>query len=136
MQSRAKQDLVLAAECVSELLGTGSQTAKIYGGLCHEFPILVRNAGLCQALAFHIAKAAGETSPRAAAHGKLLEHVARVLAVEKNELLATIQNAETREYFFYTRRVLATWAFFKRFAVSILEVAPSDEVYQSDKGEV
>ena len=123
-QNRSQQDLKLAAECVSKL-EPKSKVADIYGGLCHEFPVFVRNAGLCQALAFHCDKATSdktEKSDRAQAHDKLLEHVAKVLEVDKNALLSTIQNAETREYFFYTRRILAAWVFFKRFAVSILKV--------------
>jgi CRISPR type III-B/RAMP module-associated protein Cmr5 len=31
---------------------------RIYGNLCHAFPVMVRSNGLCQALAFVAAKAA------------------------------------------------------------------------------
>lgn len=128
MQSRSQRDLMLAEKCVSEL-ENGGDAAKIYGGLCHEFPILVQNAGLCQAMAFHAAKAAGEGA-RAQAHSKLLEHIARILEVDKAELLEKVRNAETREYFAFTRRVLSTFVFFKRFAVSILRVEAGERESQ------
>lgn len=96
----------------------------IYGGLCHSFPVLVRSAGLCQALAFVEAKAAPGGS-RGEAYRLLKDHVADTLEKDANGLLDTVRMAGVTEYMRYTRAILAAWIFYKRFAVSILDVATS-----------
>ncbi len=117
-KSRAQTDMELAEKLVSELKGN-DKAAKIYGGLCHSFPVMVRTCGLCQALAFSESKkAAGEG--RGEAHEKLLEHVAKLL--DKQTAASAVQQMNASEYMFATRRVLAAWIYFKRFAVSILKV--------------
>lgn len=103
---------------------------KIYDGLCHKFPVLVITCGLCQALAFSKDKAAvtnGHANDRNKAHELLLNHVGALLPGE-GDVLVRVQNADAQTYLFYTRRVLASWIYFKRFAVSILKVdADEDE---------
>ncbi|WP_026234548.1 type III-B CRISPR module-associated protein Cmr5 [Calidithermus timidus] len=117
--TRAQQDMKKALELVQSLEREDDEFKNIYGGLCHNFPILVRQSGLCQALAFSADKAAGEGN-RAKAHQKLLEHVASILGV-KNALEA-VQNTDAIAYMHHTRRVLAAWVYFKRFAASVLGV--------------
>lgn len=99
------------------------KTADIYGGLCHSFPILVRADGLCQAVAFAVAKA-GPTNPanpanppgqqaapggaganaqgqhtddteraRAQAYRLLLRHVGEVLELGQNQPPLTVLEA-------------------------------------------
>lgn len=123
-QTKAQRDLRLAAELVRELK-PGSETAKIYGGLCHQFPVMVRTVGLGQALAFSAAKAAGD-GERARAHQKLLEHVGKLLEIQSG-VLERVQNASAAEYMHMTRRVLSAWVYFKRFAVSVLKVEAADK---------
>lgn len=129
-QTRAQRDLKLAYECVAKLEHEGEELRKIYGGLCHSFPVLVRTAGLCQALAFSKSKAVGE-GDRAKAHDYLLKHVAEILSV--NDALKTVRDdAKALEYMHHTRRVLESFVYFKRFAVSVLKVKGGDDDARRD----
>jgi len=100
------------------------KTRKTYGGLCHEFPVMVRTCGLCQAVAFSLDKAGNNDKPREKAHELLLDHVADVLGVARDRvaLAHSIETMSTTEYMLATRNVVSAWLFFKRFAVSILKV--------------
>jgi CRISPR-associated protein Cmr5 len=121
--TRAQRDLVMAERLITEVTGKDREVQKIYGRLCHSFPVLVRTCGLCQALAFSEDKATpsnGEETPRNKAHRLLLRHVAEILGVKS--ALKAVRSAEAAEYMLQTRIVLGAWIYFKRFAVSILNV--------------
>lgn len=129
MRTRAQEDMELAASLVQEVAekypDEKSQARKIFGGLCHSFPIMVRMCGLCQALAFSEDKATAtdKKSPRNEAHELLLDHVSALLQVDgRASLLKRVRTEDVNEYMFDTRRVLAAWVYWKRFAVSILKV--------------
>lgn len=122
--TRSQRYLILAEDLVTQVATAhpeGSEERKIYGGLCHNFPILVRTGGLCQALAFSASKAGGDT-PRKRAHQFLLDHVAAILEVQNGDPLTAVRRAPTARYMRDTRQVLQAWIYFKRFAVSILKV--------------
>lgn len=123
-QTRAQQNLKRAYELVAQLEQADEETKKIYGGLCHNFPVLVRTAGLCQAVAFSESKK-GDVKPRGLAHKHLLEHTAAILGV--NNLLETVRESSALEYMHQTRRVLEAFVYFKRFAVSVLKVKGGDD---------
>lgn len=126
VQTRSQKYLREAAKLVGEARELSGDGPSIYGGLCHQFPVMVRTCGLCQALAFSAAKAAsgnGEgngPSPRANAHRLLLTHVGKLIG--NQNALELVQKADALEYMTYTRTVLEAWIYFKRFAVSILKV--------------
>lgn len=126
MRTRAQQDMELAGRLVGEAAKLPEDVKQIYGGLCHSFPVMVRTCGLCQAIAFSQAKAAGDNdssrNQRQQAHALLLKHVAQVLGVQ-GDLLASVRNASASDYMLYTRRILSAWVYFKRFAESILKVS-------------
>ena len=127
VQTKAQQDLILAERLISAIPNdnTHQEVRKIYGGLCHSFPILVRTCGLCQALAFSKDKATvseGGSKPRHQAHQLLLDHVAQVLGSPGQDVLALIAKESAADYMLHTRRLLSAWIYFKRFAVSILKV--------------
>jgi len=127
IRTLAQRDLDLAARLVKSVPAAPDKTGQIYGGLCHQFPVMVRTCGLCQAVAFSEAKAkAGEDEHRKRAHQLLLDHVAQVLAIRDGAdgLLPWLRQANSLEYLYATRRVLAAWIYFKRFAESILKIAP------------
>lgn len=86
---------------------------KKYGSLSHRLPLLIRTAGLAQALAFVEARGG-------AAGSRLLEDLAA--AVEEEELLSRSRTAELAEYMRLTRNVLAALAWYRRFAQSLLGV--------------
>lgn len=126
MKTKAQQDLILAERLVSEVATRGAEVKRIYGNLCHSFPVMVRTCGLCQAVAFSEDKASKD-GDRATAHRLLLEHVGALLGTNNNQPLAILRTANAVEYMLYTRRVLAAWIYFKRFAVSILQVEAGDD---------
>lgn len=118
-----------ALDLVREVVGKPEQVRTIYGNLCHEFPVLVRTCGLCQAIAFCADKAQSDEKARAEAYRLLLTHIGKILGVETNgvggaegSLIDEILGADTTEYMLYTRRVLQAWVYFKRFAVSVLGI--------------
>ncbi len=118
--TRSQRDMKLALDLVSGLERADQETKNIYGGLCHNFPVMVMQSGLCQAVAFSADKASGDGN-RAKAHQKLLEHVGAILEI-KGDLLPSLQTAPALTYMHHTRRVLDSWVFFKRFARSVLKV--------------
>jgi CRISPR-associated protein Cmr5 len=117
--TRQQRYLTLALAHVEMVAREAKEAKDIYGGLCHTFPVLVRTCGLCQALAYVEAKAAGNGA-RGKAYTLLRGHVAAVLGVP--DALAAARDAEVTEYMRYTRTILAAWIFYKRFAVSLLKV--------------
>jgi CRISPR-associated protein Cmr5 len=129
MKTLSQATMQQALDLVREVKGKSGQVPTIYGNLCHEFPVLVRTCGLCQAIAFCADKAQSDEKARAEAYRLLLKHIGKVLGVEtdgnggaNNRLLEKILGADTTEYMLYTRRVLQAWVYFKRFAVSVLGV--------------
>ena len=91
-----------------------------YGGMAHKLPVLIRTAGLMQALHF--------ASTRKKEQQKmLLRDVADVLGLSVDALLQQTREAAVPEYMHLTRRVLAVLVWFKRFAQSILDVDGSEQ---------
>ncbi|MBX2990247.1 MAG: type III-B CRISPR module-associated protein Cmr5 [Bacteroidetes bacterium] len=131
MKTRAQRHLELASELVLKVAQKYPQednkVRKTYGSLCHSFPVMVRTCGLCQAVAFSKAKAAGDDSRIADAHRLLLEHLGELLhavnsAISKDDVVSPIRSASATVYMLYTRQILTSWIYFKRFAESILKV--------------
>lgn len=102
MKTRAQQDLELAARLVSKIAEDYKEeehpVRKLYGGLCHSFPVMVRTCGLCQAVAFSEdkkTKTGDKESDRNIAHRLLLQHVAELIGVKPAEdLIKTIREAD------------------------------------------
>jgi len=138
-KTRAQKDLILADKLVTEVAQKDGSVQKIYGGLCHSFPVLVRTCGLCQALAFSEAKSkAGEDAGRKEAHALLLRHVAGILgmqeaATNESPALEAVRDAGVTEYMLQTRRVLSAWIYFKRFAESRLKVASAQDSQEGER---
>jgi len=102
---------------------------KTYGGLCHSFPILVRQNGLCQALAFVGDKKSGEESNRKRAYAELWNHISATLNLPPGtDLLTHVQTAPVGVYLHDTRVLLDAWIFYKRFAASLLGVTGPEVV--------
>lgn len=102
----------------------GPDVGRIYGGLCHKLPILVRQDGLAQAVAFIEDKAGGiEANPndRQQAYRRLRAHIGQTIDVQ-GQLVNLVRTAELPRYMRDTRAILEAWIFYKRFAVSILKV--------------
>lgn len=95
-----------------------SPERKSYGSMAHTLPILVRQAGLAQALAF-------VQSRRKDPYDKLLEHL--TAAVGETDLLAASRQVELSDYIYLTERVMLALKWYKRFAQSVLKVDTTDE---------
>ncbi|MEA3308551.1 MAG: type III-B CRISPR module-associated protein Cmr5 [Chloroflexota bacterium] len=91
---------------------------KQYGSMAHKFPVLVRQAGLIQALAFvHTRGKDG--------HQALLADLAQVIAEgDAQEFVKQCREADLTNYMWLTRQTLSALEWFKRFAQSVLEVEP------------
>jgi len=88
-----------------------------YGAWAHRLPILIRTAGLAQALAFAEAKG---TNAMATAFQRDLAEVLGQAGFR--ELAARSRSAPIDEYMWLTQEVLTALLWFKRFAQSILDV--------------
>lgn len=92
-----------------------------YGTMAHKLPILIRTAGLAQALEFVHARG-NEVQ------NQLLTDLA--ITIERNNapsLLSLSRNAELSEYMRLTQQIMAALLWYKRFAQSVLGVDASEE---------
>lgn len=142
VQTRSQQMMQLALKLVSsvpeevekkEYKPHADRIRQIYGSRCHDFPVLVRSCGLSQAIAFYADKANDEDKAMAKAHQLLLQHIGAIIGVETDGrggaddlLLHQVLKADATEYMLYTRRILRSWVYFRRFAVSILKVRTAE----------
>ena len=130
MQTRRQRFMKQALDRVGAVKGQSYQ--KIYGGLCHKIPVLVRTNGLCQTLAFVADKASG-SGDRARAYQRLRVHIAEILATPVESLMDTVSQASVPRYVQYTRTLLDAWVYYKRFAVSILNVDAAQADREEDR---
>jgi len=119
-QQRMMRNAIDHVNCVA---GQPRDVQKKYGGLCHNFPVMIRQCGLCQAMAFMASK--GEEP-----HRLILDHAQEQLGLrqQNGQLRAPAEFAQlvagwgASEYALKTRLTLQAFTFYKRFAESILDV--------------
>lgn len=94
---------------------------KEYGSMAHKLPVLVRQSGLVQALAFVLTRGKD-------AHKQLVDDLARTLSHDNGEALFTaVREADLKAYMWLTRRALVALSWYRRFAESVLGVKATDE---------
>ena len=122
MKTREQHYAAQTYNQVYEVFAQDKPYRDAYGSMAHRLPVLVRQAGLVQALAF--VEARGKDP-----HKQLLEHLAEVVldGGTKNDLLTRSRNDAMMAYMHLTENVLAALAWYKRFAQSILDVDPTAE---------
>jgi CRISPR-associated protein Cmr5 len=109
------------AKAFADKYPKGSKERKQYGAMAHKLPVLVRQAGLMQALTFVHTR--GKTG-----HTALLEDLAQTVSKkDANGFLAECSTDELADYMWLTRKTLAALEWFKRFAESVLEVKTGEE---------
>ena len=100
------------------------QQAKEYGGMAHKLPVLIRQAGLVQALAYVAAR--GKPGAK-----RLLDDLATTLGIEgdhrRDQLLTRSREAPLIEYMRLTHEAIIALTWYKRFAQSVLDVEPTEE---------
>ncbi|RME12108.1 MAG: type III-B CRISPR module-associated protein Cmr5 [Ardenticatenia bacterium] len=102
-------------------LQTDEERAKEYGGMAHKLPVLIRQAGLVQALAYVAAR--GKPGAK-----QLLEDLAAALGQgSADDLLCASREANLLEYMRLTREATIALTWYKRFAQSVLGVEPTEE---------
>jgi CRISPR-associated protein Cmr5 len=122
MQTRDQKYAVDAFERVSLIHKKGKDFYDKYGAMAHKLPVLIRTAGLAQALAF--VEARGKEP-----HHRLLSDLAETVGKNnKNDLLSRAQKADLSEYIYLTQQVTTALLWYKRFAQSVLDVDASMEV--------
>jgi len=99
----------------------GKPDEKKYGSMAYTLPILIRTAGLAQALAF-------VQSKKKEACTNLLNHLAEVVMNDKDgeKFLEKSRTPNMQEYMYLTRRTMQALKWYKRFAESVLDVKPTD----------
>lgn len=120
MQTR---DQVLATKAygyVKELDGKAEKLRTSYGSMAHKLPVLIRTAGLAQALAF--LETRGDEGQK-----KLLAHLEQTVGAAPGGLAARSRSVAIGEYMLLTRECLDALLWFKRFAQSVLGVDASAE---------
>lgn len=99
----------------------GTPERKQYGSMAHKLPILVRTAGLAEALAF-------VESRGKAGHKALLKDLGEIVLEGNGEDFAgESRTAPMQRYVYLTRRTMLALKWFKRFAESVLEVKATEE---------
>ncbi len=102
-----------AALIYAQVSGVPKAEGQKYGTMAFKLPVLVRTAGLAQALAFVESRGSAEQQ-------KLLQHLGAAVGVPN--LAERSRNADLGEYMLLTRNVMAALDWYKRYAQSILGV--------------
>ncbi|WP_054537068.1 type III-B CRISPR module-associated protein Cmr5 [Herpetosiphon geysericola] len=100
------------------------QTSRnVYGSMAHKLPILIRNAGLVQALAFAQSRDKSEIN-------LFLEHLAITInfTCKAQDFAAKVAELELAEYMYRTQQALDALLWYKRFVQSILDIDPSNAI--------
>ena len=128
MQTRDQKYAVDILDKVSKVSKEKKEYQNIYGGMSHKLPILIRTAGLAQALSFVEAKAI-----KVNALQQFLKDLSET--VGKQDLARGSRELPLSEYIRLTQQVMAALLWYKRFAQSVLGVDASDrDDTTSDKG--
>ena len=127
MPTRDQEYAAQIFQQVQEVASWEAKEKKKYGSMAHKLPVLIRSAGLVQALAFVAAR--GNSSQQ-----RLLEHVAVVVG-EGNaaQLLSRSRTADLAPYMALTQRVIAALLWYKRFAQSVLGVEQDGDEEQPEE---
>lgn len=149
MKTRNQKFAACAFQFVNEFKARNEkkESRDRYGAFAHSLPVTIRTAGLTQALAFVDARGKDEGMA-------LLAHLAATVYADEEasvrpnlpkvidgdeenrnkrltlfhgHLLAQSRDADLREYMRLTQRTLAALLWFKRFAQTVLDVAPGQK---------
>lgn len=125
------RDQEYAIEAYKRVTKVGEAERKRYGSMSHTLPILIRTAGLAQALSFVEAKAGTETDNNA--YRLLLDDLAATIHSQQ-PLAQRARTAQLIEYMLLTRQTMDALLWFKRFAQSVLGIDTSDAKDENEAG--
>lgn len=126
-QTREQKRAHISFQQVQRLQNETETRRKAYGRVCHKLPVLIRQAGLVQALAFIQAKAS-DGNERILDHLAEALHQAQVLPNgTRTTLMDTAREADMGPYVYLTREVQALLLWHKRYAQSVLGVDTGED---------
>jgi CRISPR-associated protein Cmr5 len=128
METRSQKYAVEVYKRVAVHKGKSTEQRTKYGIMAHKLPVLIRTAGLAQAISFLETKTGetgGETGEEM--NKQLLEDLSSVVSKVSGidiggNLPAKCREAELQEYIRLTKDTLDALLWFKRYSVSVLEV--------------
>ena len=129
-QQRAAQAYRHVQAIAEEHPDKESQPRKQYASMAQKLPVLIRSAGLCQAL--HFLKSRGKDEERSIL-GKLLGHLAEQMhrtdaaITNGDKLCAQVREADLQRYLWLTREALASAEWYARLSQSELGAAKGVE---------
>ncbi len=108
------------------------ERVKDYGRLANNLPVLVKRAGLAQALSFAEAKSKDDSENRNIRSGgrQLLADLQAAISKISGREIALMDRSRTAplsEYMWLTGQVMTALHWYKRFAQSVLDVKQGDE---------
>ncbi len=118
MQTR---DQKYALDVYNQVLRVKEEDRNSYGSMAHKLPILIRTAGLAQALAFVEVKAKSNN-----AYEQLLKDLTATLHLTR-PLNDEAREAELSKYMLLTQQTMAALLWYKRFAQSVLGIEAGEE---------
>ena|SRR5437660_3644705 len=142
MLTRDQQYAISANERVTKInkdYGDDEQSKRKYGSTAHKLPILIRTAGLAQALTF--IETRGSSKDKVNPYKDFLRDLETTVGKDEQRSLcerargehkAPDEEASLDEYMLLTQQVLNALLWYKRFAQSILDVDASASI---DEGE-
>jgi len=120
-----------AYEHIQGILAQPEADRSRYGTLALKLPILVRSAGLCQALHFVQSRAKSDPSKP---EMRILDHIADQLArvdptiKDANSLCMCVRGADMKTYLHLTREATMILQWYARLTRSLLGIEPTDDM--------
>ncbi|MCB9128782.1 MAG: type III-B CRISPR module-associated protein Cmr5 [Ardenticatenales bacterium] len=113
-------------EAIESNTNQGDKLRSQYGSMSHKLPVLIRTAGLAQAISFVAAR--GQQGAKT-----LLDDLSVVVGQEDGDKLQKkVLEAKLPEYMRLTQEALYALLWFKRFAQSVLDVDASVDAGDDD----
>ncbi|GAA5527589.1 type III-B CRISPR module-associated protein Cmr5 [Herpetosiphon gulosus] len=123
LQKYPELDIRSKGEKVRQIAIEHQTSRNVYGSMAHKLPILIRSAGLVQALAFAQSRDKPEIN-------LFLKHLAITIGFtcKAQEFAANIAKLELADYMYRTQQILDALLWYKRFAQSILDIKSTDSI--------
>ena len=123
MQTRNQTFAIKVYRKIEKHLSRKKEERTKYGAMAQKLPILIRTAGLAQAISFLEAKSKKDSEAmNKQLFEDLSETVSEMMGFDKSDFPEKCREAEMSEYLRLTQNTLAALLWFKRFSVSVLEV--------------
>ena len=123
MQTRNQTFAVKVYKKVEKHLSKSKEERTKYGAMAQKLPVLIRTAGLAQAISFLEAKSKKVSEEmNKQLFEDLSETVSEMMSFDKSKFSTQCRESAMSEYLLLTQNTLAALLWFKRFSVSVLEV--------------